>query len=379
MSRIVKVEVGRFDYPMVGPFKFFPPGPDGVSHRPSVLLRLTDDEGVQGWGQAVPIPSWTYETPESVESTLRHYLAEALLGVNPENLEAIHARMNQLIRPAFSVGQPLCKAAVDLACWDLLGRRTGKPVASLLGGVKQDPLTLSWTVAAPTLEAAEAQLEAGRARGYRHFNIKVGAPQTTEFDLELARTVRAFAPDGFLWSDANTGYSEAVALEMAPKLADAGVAVLESPLPPNRIRGYQALKRQGALPIIMDEGIVSPVEVAEFVALEMLDGVALKPARNAGLWPSKQIVELLQARGLMILGSGLTDPDVALAAALHLYSWAGIDKPCALNGPQFLRASDAEGLQLEEDQLRVPSEPGLGVHLGESAERCLSVVATLEV
>ena len=102
--------------------------------------------------------------------------------------------------------------------------------------------------------------------------------------------VCSFAPDGFHWADANTSYDVETALAMAPKLADAGLAGARSPLPPNRIRGYQTLKRQGALPILMDEGIVSPVEVAEFIALDMFDGIAMKVARCGGLWNASRIV-----------------------------------------------------------------------------------------
>ena len=123
MSNIAKVEVGRFDYDFVGEFKFFKPDPDGKVRRPSVLVRLTDEDGVQGWGQAVPVPSWTYETVESVMTTLTNYLAEILLGADPSDLVDIHDRMNYAIKPAFSVGQPLCKAAVDLACYDLVGNK----------------------------------------------------------------------------------------------------------------------------------------------------------------------------------------------------------------------------------------------------------------
>ena len=114
MSRIARVEIGRFDYELVGEFKFFTAG-----RRPTVLVRLTDADGVRGWGQSVPVESWTYETVESVETTLRHYLAPAVLGADPADLADVHARMECAIRPSFSVGQPLCKAAIDLACYDL--------------------------------------------------------------------------------------------------------------------------------------------------------------------------------------------------------------------------------------------------------------------
>jgi len=403
MSKIIQVEIGRFDYAVAGEFKFFAPGPDGRVTRPSVLVRLTDADGRTGWGQAVPVPSWTYETVETVLTTLRHYLAPLLLGRDPADFDGLHAAMNTAIRPAFSTGQPLCKAALDLACHDLAGQQRGVPAWKLfeVGGHVPGPafppaadappmrardvpahplsaITLSWTVASPKPEVIEKQLTEGRARGYRNFNIKVGYPQPAEYDLELARRVRAFAPDGFLWADANTGYTPEQALAIAPKLREVGVNVLESPLPPTAIRGYQALKKQGSLPILMDEGIVGPEVAAEFIALGLMDGMALKPARNAGLRPSVRIVNQLRAAGLMILGSGLTDPDFSLAAATQLYAWAGLTAPCALNGPQFLADSlVGNALTPVHDVLTVPTSPGLGLTPDDRAARCLERVAAL--
>ncbi|MCF7688021.1 MAG: hypothetical protein K9M98_02405 [Cephaloticoccus sp.] len=378
MPRIVKIEIGRFDYAVAGEFKFFKPGPDGRITRPSVLVRLTDENGVEGWGQSVPVLTWTYETVESVLTTLELYLAEVVLGRDPTDFAGLHAAMNTAIRPAFSVGQPLCKAAVDLACHDLVGKQRGVPAWQLFGEPAQarEEILLSWTVASPKMETVEAQLAEGRARGYRNFNIKVGAPQSADYDLTLARKVRAFAPDGFLWADANTGYTPAEALALAPKLRDAGVDVLESPLAPTQIRGYQALKKQGALPVLMDEGIVGPEVATEFIALDMMDGIAMKPARNAGLWPSVQIVNQLREHGLTVLGSGLTDPDFSLAGALHLFAWSGITRPCALNGPQFLADSLlGDALAPAADVMALPSAPGLGVAPDGRAVSCLHTVA----
>lgn len=379
MPRITKIELGRFDYAVAGEFKFFKPDADGRVRRPSVLVRLTDEAGTEGWGQSVPVPTWTYETVEGVLSTLEHYLAPVVLGRDPADFAGLHAAMNTAIRPAFSVGQPLAKAAFDLACHDLVGRQRGVPAWQLFGppAKARDALTLSWTVASPDRAVVERQLSEGRARGYRNFNIKVGAPQTAEYDLALARLVRAFAPEGFLWADANTGYTPAEALALAPRLRDAGVDVLESPLPPTQIRGYQALKRQGALPILMDEGIVGPEVATEFIALNMLDGIAMKPARNAGLWPSVQIVRELQQHGLMVLGSGLTDPDFSLLGAAHLFAWSGITRPCALNGPQFLAERLCADLMPAADVLRLPTAPGLGILPEARATACLRTVAQL--
>jgi L-alanine-DL-glutamate epimerase-like enolase superfamily enzyme len=375
MARIVSVDIARIGYPLVGAFKFFK-----TQTRPTIVLRLTDDDGREGWGQSVPIETWTYETIESVESTLRHYLAPAILGADPADIAGIHARMERAIRPSFSVGQPLCKAAVDLACYDLWGRQTRKPVSALLGGVNTESVRLSWTVNAPTLASAESLLDEGRALGYSNFNIKVGYPQTTTYDVDLVRMVTEFAPDGFHWCDANTSYDLDTARELAPKFADLGLKALESPLPPNQLRDYQALKRQGALPILMDEGIVAPTEVAEFIALNMFDGIAMKVARCGGLWNATRIAELLRANGLSLFASGLTDPDLSMAASAHFFGWAGLQLPAALNGPQYIaeRGTGDAAFRARRDVMPVPSAPGLGIAIGETIRRRMQPVARLK-
>lgn len=377
MSSIVKVEIGQYDYAFAGEFKFFEPSPDGRVVRPSILVRLTDEDGFSGWGQAVPVPSWSYETAETVTSTLAHYLAPRLLGADPTDFADVHDRMNQAIRPGLTTGQPLCKAAVDLACYDLTGKQRGKSVSYLLGATAvPTQLTLSWTINATELSQAEQQLEAGRARGYHHFNFKVGPPQTPAYDLALARLVHDFAPAGFCWADANTGYDLATALEVLPKLADSGVDVLESPLPPMDVRGYQSLRKQGALPIVMDEGLISSLETEAFITWGMMDGLTLKVGRSAGIWQTRQIAELAQQHGLFLLGSGLCDPDLSLAASVHVFSWAGIEKPCALNGPQYLAESlDTNRSLLSSDQISVPTAAGLGLAIHPRAAAVLTTVA----
>jgi len=372
MGSIVRIEVGRFDYPLVGEFKFFTGGA-----RPSVVVRLTDDAGRHGWGQSVPVETWTYETVETVETTLAGYLAPAVLGADPSDLADVHARMERAIRPSFSVGQPLAKAAIDLACYDLWGKQTGRSASALLGGARTNEVRLSWTVQSPTLAGAEVLLAQGRELGYSSFNVKLGYPQTPQYDAELVRMVRRFAPDGFHWADANTAYDLDTALAMTPKLAAAGFAALESPLPPARIRDYQALKAQGAVPILMDEGIVSPVETAEFIALGMLDGIAMKVARCGGLWHASRIVRQLAESGLHLFASGLTDPEWSLAASVHLFAAAGLEHPAALNGPQYLagRGSADPGLRAMRDVIRVPAGPGLGVAADERAVASLRVAA----
>jgi L-alanine-DL-glutamate epimerase-like enolase superfamily enzyme len=89
-----------------------------------------------------------------------------------------------------------------------------------------------------------------------------------------------------------------------------------------------------------------------------------------------QIVNQLRERGLLVLGSGLTDPDLSLSAATQLFAWAGIARPCALNGPQFLADRlSGDTLVPRADTLPVPTAPGLGLTLDPRAEQCLEIVA----
>jgi L-alanine-DL-glutamate epimerase-like enolase superfamily enzyme len=124
----------------------------------------------------------------------------------------------------------------------------------------------------------------------------------------------------------------------------------------------------------MDEGIVSPVTLEEFIRLNMLDGVAMKPARCGGLVSAKRQIELLQEHNLLFLASGLTDPDISLAAALALYGAFDYQLPAALNGPQFISASVLKDPLIPKNGfLDLPTGPGLGIEIDESKIRDIEI------
>jgi L-alanine-DL-glutamate epimerase-like enolase superfamily enzyme len=185
--------------------------------------------------------------------------------------------MNQAIAPSFSTGQPICKAGLDLALLDLGGRLTRQSVACSLEGLGKKRLTISWTLNPRTLDEVEPLIAEGKKAGYQNFNIKV-APDP-KFDLGTRPHRKAIGPRRLSVGRCQWRYDEATATEVIPRLAEA-----ELPSSSNRCRriawgAYRRLKKQGALPIIMDEGIVSSVELEEFIDLKLLDGVAMKPAR----------------------------------------------------------------------------------------------------
>lgn len=363
MVKIERIELFPMRYPMKGYFKFFT-GAHGGDGRAAVLIKMTASDGTVGWGQSVPIAKWSYETLETATIALRDYYVPALIGHDPSDIAGAHKIMDRAIAPGFSTGMPITRAGIDIALHDLTGKLNGQSLAQMWGKESSARIKLSWTVNVKSLDDIDRVMKEGSDLGYRNFNIKVGPDPV--FDVELAKRVRANAPDGFLWADANGGYEVAKALEAAPKLADVGVDILEAPLRPNRISGYQALKKQGALPILMDEGVVSPTDLEEFIKLGMLDGIASKPSRCGGLTSNKRQIELCMEHGLMWVGSGLTDPDISLAATLGLYGAFGLKKPAALNGDQFLNGDVLKTpIKIKDGYAHVPTGNGLGIDVDE--------------
>lgn len=368
--KIDRIEVFPVRYPTIGRFKFFEGPPGTPSGRPAVLVKITADDGTIGWGESVPVPKWSYETLASAVTAIRQHMIPVLRGRDPYDITGAHRAMNKVIAPSFSTGMPIAKSGVDMALHDLVGKVTGQSIAQRWGRPRGGPITLSWTLNPKKLADLDALIQQGWDRGYRNFNVKV-APDPA-FDLEMCRLVKKRVPDGFLWADANGGYDVRTAMDVAPKLADIGVDIFEQPVPSNRLLGYRRLKAQGALPIIMDEGVVSPKDLIEYIRLDCLDGVAMKPARCGGLLPARRQCEILEDGGLMFLGSGLTDPDVSLAATLALYGAFELKYPAALNGPQFLATSIAKNpFKPKDGKLDVPPGPGLGVDVDEKKLRDL--------
>ena len=360
--KIENIETFPVRYPSVLPFRFLD-GPGGTG-RAAVLIKITTDDGTVGWGESVPIPRWSYETLEAAVIAIDRYLKPGIIGKSPFDFEGIFKAMDSEIRPSFTTGMPITKAGIDIALHDLIGKITGRNIAELWGRTTGDELELSWTVSTTDLDEAGRLVEQGLDKGFKHFNIKVGPD--LDYDLKLVDRVRQLVPETFLWADANGDYDLATALQACPRLADAGVPMLEQPIPINQISGYQRLVAQGALPILVDEGMVDPSLVFEFIKLGCMDGVAMKPSRTGGLESARQQIEMLENSGLLFLGSGLTDPDVSLAASLILYSAYNLRYPAALNGPQFLAESIiTEPFEPVEGKVRVPKGPGLGIEVDE--------------
>jgi muconate cycloisomerase len=331
-----------------------------------VLAKVTGSDGTVGWGEATPIPSWTYETLESIATTIARYLAPVAIGIPVWDLDRLTRAFDRAINRGFSIGAPLAKAAVDVAVHDLLGHALGLPVTALLGARRCERIALGWIVSTEGAGGADASVAEGRARGYRAFKVKIGLHGERD-DVRTVERVRAAAgDDAFLWVDANQGYAVDQALRVAHALHRLGVAAFEQPLPANDIDGLRRLRDRSPVPIALDESLRHPSDLATFVKLGAVDVAIAKVQRSGGLTLSRRLCQYAEDSGVRLMGSGLTDSDVGLAASLHLFSAFGITTPVDLNGRQFI-ASPYAGttVAIEDGWALVPAGPGLGVDVDE--------------
>lgn len=338
-----------------------------------VLVRITAG-GVVGWGEATPIPSWTYETVESIYSTIDRYLAPALVGRPAWDLDGATRLFDRVINRGLSIGAPLAKSALDMALHDLLGRALNVPVGVLWGARRCEQVELGWVVSGQTADEVGRAVQEGLDLGFRAFKVKVGL-HDEDADLAVVRGVRENAPaQSFLWVDANQGYTVDTALRLSRKLHDLDVAAFEQPLPANDIAGLRRLRDASPVPVALDESVRAPSDLATLVRLDAVDVVIAKVQRSGGLTLSRRVCALAEDCGLRLMGSGLTDSDLGLAASLHLFSAFGISGPVDLNGRQFIESPYATTtVQIDGGTAQVPTGPGLGVEVDEAAVRSLAV------
>jgi muconate cycloisomerase len=349
-------------------------GAVAVAGRPSlrVLVKVTAD-GAHGWGEATPIPAWTYETVESIVTTIDRYLAPAVVGRPAWNLDGVDAVFDRAINRGFTIGAPLAKGAVDIALHDLLGRAAGVPVGALWGQRRTEEIELGWIVSGQSPGEVGDSVAEGRELGYRAFKVKVGL-HDEDTDTAVVAAVREHAPAAPLWVDANQGYTVPAALRMARRMQALGVTAFEQPLPANDIAGLRRLRDASPVPIALDESLRHPGDLATFVRLEAVDIAIAKVQRSGGLTLSRRLCALAEDSGVQLMGSGLTDSDLGLAASLHLFAAYGIDTPVDLNGRQFIESPYAgPTVRIEDGVARVPDGPGLGVEVDETVVRELAV------
>ena len=359
MSKITHVDVyptavGMKDIFNIGTGFVGAPGSAG-DH---VFVKITTDDGYVGWGEQRALPSWSYETTESITTTVRHHIAPLLLGRDPLNLNQIHASIYQTLKPAVSNGHPFAKAAVNIALHDLQGKILNVPLHTLFGGKRHDTLPLCYALSIDTPEIMG--LKAQALAPCSCFKVKVAG--TPAEDEDRLRAVHEAAPDAKLWIDANQSYTPSNALELLKRVADVReIYCMEQPVASQDWFGMKRVREDASIPIAIDEGCFTYFDLAKIARLECADAVVLKVCKSGGLTECLKSVPIAEANSLELLGSGLTEAGIGFIASIHLFSTLDLVLPAELNAPAFLETLAVSGVHIHDHVVTVPDRPGLGV------------------
>jgi muconate cycloisomerase len=332
------------------------------------LVKLTDADGHVGWGEAGPSRRWSAETVESCASSIREYLAPALIGHDVFDIAGAHAKMNVELAPGLDPGQPIAKCALDVALHDLVCRKLGIPLQAWLGAKRADRIPLARLVSASSPEQAVQITRQGLAEGYCGFKVKVGHHKA--LDVELVRAVIEAAPGAYIGPDANQAYTLEEAMRMAKAFERLGVTLFEQPVPMADVYAMKKLASATAMTIVLDEAAIGIPYVIELIRREAVAGLAIKVSKVGGVHYARQMCDLALNAGLKLIGSGLQDAPIGFAASVHLFAAYGITDPVDLNGPQFIAEDYLEQpFPVERQVALVPTAPGLGIEIDEQKVR----------
>jgi muconate cycloisomerase len=331
-----------------------------------LFVKLETDDGFIGWGEQRALPTWSYETIETMVAAVRHHLSALVIGLSPFEVGLFHDRANAALSPSVSNGMPFARVALDIAMHDLAGQIAGVPVHALLGGKLQDRLPLCSAIGADRPQAmAQRALESAALHSYK---IKITGD--VALDIERIHAVAEVTDGKPLWLDANQSYRPSTFRRLLRAVNDIPQLVCaEQPVPSSNWAGMASIRAASAVPIAVDEGCFTATDLAKLTRFNAADMVVLKICKSGGIRNSLKTAHVAAAHGIELLGSGLTDCGVGFAAAVHLFSTLTLSLPAELNGPELLAELFVDGLEFEGGQIIVPDAPGLGVTVDEARLR----------
>lgn len=325
-----------------------------IPHFELITVRISSDTGLEGLG-------YTYTTAtggQAVLSMIERDLAPVLLDEDPRRIEHIWQKMWWRLHWTGRGGAAvLAISAVDIALWDLEGKRQKEPLWRMLGGHHTRVEAYAGGVDLNfTLEALEKQTRGFLARGFRTIKMKVGRPRLSE-DLARVAAIRELTgPDITLMVDANMSWSVEEAIRASHALAEYQVYWLEEPTIPDDLAGHVKIARQGALPIATGENMHTLYEFKRFIDAGAVAFPEPDVSNVGGITVWMKIAHLAEAHNLPVTTHGVHDLHVHLLAAIPNASYLEVH---AFGLEQFM----AHPLQIENGEATPPNRPGHGVEL----------------
>ena len=313
-----------------------------------IRVRLVDDAGIEGWGEAAP-NAYYKETPDSVLAALPRLEAVLARSRSVASLHDIDV-LEEWMRVE-SPADASARAAVSAAAHDLLGKKLGQPLWRVFGLDPAMAPPSSFTIAISQSDR-ELMKRVEDARRYPILKIKLG----TDRDEWIVQTVRRSAPTKILRVDANAAWSVPKAVAMTRALADLGVELIEQPLPPDDIEGFREVTRQSPIPVFADESCRTATDLPRLDGA--VHGINIKLSKCGGLAEARRMAIDARRRGLKVMLGCMIESSLGVTAAAHL---APLADYADLDGAALLQDDPFVGASIQDGVIRLSDQPGLGV------------------
>jgi L-alanine-DL-glutamate epimerase-like enolase superfamily enzyme len=329
-------------------------GGKSVSVFDSTVVQIETDSAFIGFGEVCPLgPFYLPAYGAGVRAGLRE-LGPHLLGENPLELQKLNRRMDAALK-----GHAYVKSAIDMASWDLLGKVTGQPLCTLMGGRYGDDIVLYRAISQDTPEAMAAKVAGYRAEGYTRFQLKVGGDP----DVDVAR-IRAVAaklqPGDRLVADANTGWLMHDAMRVVRAVRDIDLYIEQ---PCSSYEECLSIRRHTDHPFILDEVIDSVDMLLRGHADRAMDVVNLKISKFGGLTKLKQARDLCVSLGIGMTLEDSWGGDIITAAIAHVAQSTPPEfRFTATDFNSYVTVSIADGAPRRVNgRMTASTLPGLGI------------------
>jgi len=351
--KITGIRMFQIDLPLhEGSYKWS--SGNSVSVFDATVVGVDTDDGITGWGEVCPLgPAYLPAYARGARAGIAE-LAPQLIGADPLALGLLNERMDSAMR-----GHPYVKSAIDMACWDLLGKASGLPVATLMGGHVGDDFALYRAISQESPEAMAARIAHYRGEGYTKFQLKVGGNPDTDIQRIHAAAETLQAGD-VLIADANTGWTQHAAMRVADAVRDVNVYIEQ---PCMTYEQCLSVRRHTNRPFILDEVVDGIDMLVRAVSDQAMDVINLKISKVGGLTKARQIRDLCVSLGIAMTIEDTWGGDIITAAIAHLaHSTPERFLFSATDFNSYGTVAFAEGApQRKHGRLAASREPGLGV------------------